>query len=60
MPKWGDQAEFFNRRNALQASTSKNLVLDIEVKARKICTLIGNNYSCNKIVCIFLGMCILL
>jgi len=31
LPKWGDQAEFFSRRNALKANTSKNLLFDIEV-----------------------------
>nr|XP_012228342.1 PREDICTED: uncharacterized protein LOC105675638 [Linepithema humile] len=39
LPKWGDQAEFFNRRNALQASTSKNLVFDVEVDEFGNCSM---------------------
>jgi len=36
LPKWGDRAEFFSRRNALEANTSKNILFDIEVQGKGI------------------------
>jgi len=43
LPKWGDQAEFFSRRNALEANTSKNVLFDIEVQGKGIFVFISNN-----------------
>jgi len=36
LPKWGDRAEFFSRRNALEINTSKNLLFNIEVQGKGI------------------------
>lgn len=34
-PKWGDQAEFFSKRNTLQANISNIQVLSVEVKKKE-------------------------
>lgn len=43
LPKWGDQAEFFSKRNVLQSNQtniSRDVFLNVEVQGRNILKLI--------------------